>query len=290
MRHIHEMEVFLEAYRLGSFAAAASRLNATQSGVSQCIKRLEADIGVRLFDRRNNTIEPTQSGKRFYDHCTVFLSKHRAVITEIRDQKLANRSLAVGVNAWLGRDVVASAIRDFSVRFPHTNLTVIEDSSPQLAELVRRGELSMAIASTHALGDSKGVFMKTPGVLVSRQPRELDISREAVDLIVPSLLDPTRQLIENYLDTGALTVARQIRLDSLAAGLSLVRASNWTIIVPELVYRAERDKSSILAIKLKEPPEYKLSIIYGQDNITDEMDAFEGFLKRAALLHLDRSA
>lgn len=284
MRHIHEIEVFIEVYKLGSFAAAASTLNATQPGISQCIKRLEADIGVRLFERRNNTIEPTSSGKRFFDHCILLLERHRSIIEEIRDQKLACKSLAIGVNAWMGRDIVASAIRDFSARFPHTNLTVIEDASPQLAELVRRGELSMAIASTHALGDGQSVFVQTPGVLVTRSQRDLDISKDKIDLIVPSSLDPTRALIESYLDTGVLTVARQIKLDSLTAGLSLVRASNWTIIVPELVYQAERDKSSINLIRLKNPPEYKLSIIYAQDKFTTEMREFQGFLKRAILL------
>ena len=49
--NLRQVETFYWAARLGSFAQAAHRLNATQSAISMRIQELEARIGIALFDR-----------------------------------------------------------------------------------------------------------------------------------------------------------------------------------------------------------------------------------------------
>lgn len=48
----------------GSFTRAARRLGVTQSALSQMIKRLEADIGIRLLARTTRSVSPTHAGAR----------------------------------------------------------------------------------------------------------------------------------------------------------------------------------------------------------------------------------
>ena len=61
MNHRH-IETFYWAARLGSFAQAAHRLNATQSAISMRIQELEMRIGVPLFDRSQRTARLTNQG------------------------------------------------------------------------------------------------------------------------------------------------------------------------------------------------------------------------------------
>ncbi|HAL66175.1 MAG TPA: LysR family transcriptional regulator, partial [Pseudomonas sp.] len=57
------LRVFEAAARLRSFTAAALELGTTQPAISQQIKRLEAQLGTRLFDRIYRGIELTEAGQ-----------------------------------------------------------------------------------------------------------------------------------------------------------------------------------------------------------------------------------
>src|SRR5579862_7245565 len=50
----------------GNFARAAEALGLTPSGVSRAVARLEARIGVRLFDRSPRSVSLTEEGRRFH--------------------------------------------------------------------------------------------------------------------------------------------------------------------------------------------------------------------------------
>jgi DNA-binding MarR family transcriptional regulator len=51
---------------VGNFARAAEVLGLTPSGVSRAVARLEARIGVRLFDRTPRSVTLTEEGRRFH--------------------------------------------------------------------------------------------------------------------------------------------------------------------------------------------------------------------------------
>ena len=61
--HLRHFETFFLAARLGSFTAAAKRLNSTQSAVSMRIAELEARFGVSVFNRLNRRIVLTPKGE-----------------------------------------------------------------------------------------------------------------------------------------------------------------------------------------------------------------------------------
>src|SRR5580692_11696686 len=50
----------------GNFARAAEMLGLTPSGVSRAVARLEARVGVRLFDRNPREVRLTEEGRRFH--------------------------------------------------------------------------------------------------------------------------------------------------------------------------------------------------------------------------------
>jgi LysR family glycine cleavage system transcriptional activator len=61
---LNALRTFEAAARLGSFLAAADELSVTPGAVSRQIKALEADLGIRLFDRFNRAVRLTEVGER----------------------------------------------------------------------------------------------------------------------------------------------------------------------------------------------------------------------------------
>ena len=80
---------FVTAAEAGGFTAAARRLGLTPAAVSKAIRRLEGDLGVRLFDRTTRRVELSDEGRRFFHRC-------RAAVEAVRD----------------GRDALALALED----------------------------------------------------------------------------------------------------------------------------------------------------------------------------------
>ena len=62
MPSIKQVEAFYWSGQLGSFVAAADRLNTTQSNISKRIQELESTLGVELFDRSKRAIKVTAKG------------------------------------------------------------------------------------------------------------------------------------------------------------------------------------------------------------------------------------
>lgn len=68
------IDVFVAVADLGSFTAAAERLNLTSSAVSKSVARLEGRLGSRLFNRTTRTLALTEAGITFYRTCTAVLA------------------------------------------------------------------------------------------------------------------------------------------------------------------------------------------------------------------------
>ena len=58
----------------GNFARAAEMLGLTPSAVSRAVARLEAQVGVRLFDRNSREVSLTEEGRRFHTQVIPLLA------------------------------------------------------------------------------------------------------------------------------------------------------------------------------------------------------------------------
>ena len=60
---LEDLRILVAACEAGSMSTLARELHRTQSSVSQHIARLEAELGIRLFERHARGIQPTAAGK-----------------------------------------------------------------------------------------------------------------------------------------------------------------------------------------------------------------------------------
>ena len=73
-RLLNGMSVLAAIVDSGSFVGAGDALNMSQPGVSRAIARLEARLGIRLFDRTTRSVSLTDEGQRFYANVMPLLS------------------------------------------------------------------------------------------------------------------------------------------------------------------------------------------------------------------------
>jgi DNA-binding transcriptional LysR family regulator len=110
----------------GNFARAAETLGLTPSGVSRAIARLEARVGVRLFDRTPRSVTLTEEGRRFHARVMPLLAGIDEAATEVTGAAAAvSGKLRLNIDPWFARIVLAPNLPRFLEQHPLLSLDMI---------------------------------------------------------------------------------------------------------------------------------------------------------------------
>jgi DNA-binding transcriptional LysR family regulator len=110
----------------GNFARAAEALGLTPSGVSRAVARLEARVGVRLFDRTPRSVTLTEEGRRFHAQVMPLLAAIEEAATEAAGAAAAvSGKLRVNVDPWFARTVLAPSLSRFLGAYPLLSIDLI---------------------------------------------------------------------------------------------------------------------------------------------------------------------
>lgn len=109
----------------GSFVGAAEVLDMTPSGVSRAVARLEARLGVRLFDRNPRSVALTEEGRRFHEQVLPLLTSIEEAASEVMGAATAiSGRLRINVDPWFSRMVLAPHLPKFLSRYPLLSLEI----------------------------------------------------------------------------------------------------------------------------------------------------------------------
>jgi len=137
-RLLANINVLAAIVHSGSFARSAEALSMSPSGVSRAVSRLEASIGVRLFDRTTRAVTLTDEGRRLYEEISPLLAGiSDAVSLASGASTTVHGRLRVNVDAFFSRRMLAPHLSAFLQRYPGISLEVVVRD--QLGDLVAEG-------------------------------------------------------------------------------------------------------------------------------------------------------
>jgi DNA-binding transcriptional LysR family regulator len=230
---LQQLQYFLAAYRLGSFSAAAAELHMAQPSISEQIRRLEAELGVRLFQRVGRGLTATEAGHTLRPQAERTLDAAEAA----RESVVAVRELRGGTatfGTWgtaryyPGVDFVA----EFRRRHPSVRVRVVGQNSSEVVEAVRSGELEAGMIALPI--DDRGLdvqpIMRDEIVYASTDPSHVrqpvtieELARAPLILADASYGtdDPTRRQLAELAQRVGLSIQPQIDVEDIEAALEL---------------------------------------------------------------------
>jgi DNA-binding transcriptional LysR family regulator len=143
------LRVVVEVARAGSFSAASQRLGYTQSAVSRQVAASEAATGAALFVRGARGVTMTPEGQVLLRHATRVLDNLAAAEQELaglRD-RLAG-TLVVGGFPTATASLLPRAVARLLADHPGLEVRLLEASTPQQLQALRRGRLEVAVLAT----------------------------------------------------------------------------------------------------------------------------------------------
>ena len=127
---LSDLNAFIAVARAGGFRDAARAGGMSPSGLSEAVRRLETQLGVRLLNRTTRSVAPTEAGKRLLDRLGPALAEVQSaldVVNSARETPIGTLRLNVPVSA--ARLVLPAILPDFLAAYPDVQVEIIAEDS-----------------------------------------------------------------------------------------------------------------------------------------------------------------
>jgi DNA-binding transcriptional LysR family regulator len=149
----YQLGYFVAVAEEGGFTAGAVRLRLAQSALSQAIRNLEESLGTTLFERGRKGVTLTPGGAAFLPLARDILARMRQAGAAAREAGSAGSGLlCVATIPSFSASVLSRAVAGFRAAHPGVRLTLLEDSSLTVAEMVERGVAEIGFVQAPAGG------------------------------------------------------------------------------------------------------------------------------------------
>lgn len=139
-------DYFMAIVEAGSLTKAAEKLYISQPSLSQYLKRLEANLGVELFDHGSSPLRLTYVGERYYQYAQQLRKMNEDIRKEFQDIKNELRGrLRLGIALWRGACLLPDIYPQFHEKYPEIQIELFEGRSIQLENALINNNLDVAV-------------------------------------------------------------------------------------------------------------------------------------------------
>lgn len=256
-----DLAAFLAVATDRSFSAAARRLNRTQPAISQAVKRIEDELGERLFDRSSRDGTLTEAGRLLQDYAQRLLGLASEAHTAVQElQQMRRGRVIVGANEAAVHTLLPH-IEKFTAVHPQVGVEVRRVPSRQIAGAVLDRSIDFGILTfqpadrgvqTLALGGDDIVLLTAPKhALAARRRVTLEeVGKQVV--IAHNDPSPTRDRVLRAYERRRTSINIQISLPSLDGIKRAVEMGIGVALLPRRCALTEIARGHLAAVRVPE--------------------------------------
>ncbi len=282
--NIQQLEYIVAVNRYRHFVQASEHCHVTQPTLSMMIRKLEEELGVKIFDRTKQPIIPTEIGLKVIDQAHTIL-RETAKLAELTKQYngILSGELRVGVIPTVAPYLLPQFIQPFITHYPDIQLQISDMITEKILLELKRGTLDAGIVATSSDEHSfKGtpLYQEKLLVYVSDQGSLYDKK-----FILPDEIDPNelwlleeghcfRSQIQKLCELSRASTGHSLnyRAGSIETLIRMVDRSGGLTIIPELALHDFSPKRLKNVREFMAPaPVREISIIYNREQVKTRM-------------------
>jgi DNA-binding transcriptional LysR family regulator len=295
---LHTLKVFLAVATERSFSNAARKLYRTQPAVSLAIRRLEDELGERLFDRTSKSAALTDAGKVLLEYARRFVlleEEARIALRELR--QLERGRIRIGANE-TGALYLLPLIARYRRVYPHVKIEVVRSLSRQIPEDLLKRNLDLGVLSYEpaepGLASIVGQEDRLSFIVHPQHPlarrRRVSIRELGQEVFaahnVPS---PFRQRVLEIFERHRVPLHMDIELPTVEAIKKYVQMKAAVALVPHMCLENELAAGSVVELEVPElDVRRKIRLVYRRGDALSH--AARAFLKLAQSREAPRPA
>ena len=193
-----------------NFTRAAEQLNLTQPAVSQHIRILEEELGVKLFNRTPNELKITKEGKIVCKYAKRMLALAKNLDDDLKNERELIKSLSVGITHTAESNASAEALANYANEHENVKIKIITDTQENLCNKLKNYEIDLAIVEGRVSNPSlKTVMLDTDSLVLALAPNHPLARRNSIRLdelkkekmIIRSRTSSTRGLFQSSIES-----------------------------------------------------------------------------------------
>lgn len=251
-----QLRYFAQIVESGSISKASRTLFVAQPALSQQMAKLESEVGRPLLQRSTRGVVPTENGIALYHHARFMLRQLDQALSVARQGSGDVRGMvSVGLPATTLAAIGLPLVHRIRAKYPGILLNIVEGMSGHLSDMMRIGQLDLAILFNSDIGSDlvamelleEELFVLLPrgNPLVPPGRTSVTISEAAaLPLILPTGNHGLRRRITAEFEKRGLTAQIVAEIDSLSLLMTCVWEGMGATIKPMSALQIERERQS----------------------------------------------
>ena len=145
---LYQMKLFVDLANMGNFTKVAAENYVTQAAVTLQIRKLESELGVRLFHRTTRSVTLLEAGERLLPYAKEILARTDEAISAVRDTRNEVSGLVrVAAVHSVGLYELPAYIKTFITQYPSVNLRVDYRNADEIYRALHDGEVDLGLVA-----------------------------------------------------------------------------------------------------------------------------------------------
>ncbi len=240
--------------RLGTFAAAAERLNTTQPAITARIKELESQLGIKLFRREGRLMALTPSGRQLVRDSAPLLAEFQSVLLGSSSFETARGVIRIGAGEIAAASCLPGFIADLQADLPHVSFEIDVALTADLIQQILTGRTDLMFGAgqiahpalrTAPIGRVDLLMLASPEVVASLQDTD---ARPCVPIWSLSSQSPLYAIMHGAIANSSIEPGTWNLSNNARSMIDIVIAGKGIGVFPSTMVRAELAAGFLVAV------------------------------------------
>lgn len=273
-----KVKLFLLVEKYKNFSAVANEFSYTPSAISHMADSLEAELGVKLFNRTNKGVELTSDGRALYDKFFSLANAEEELLRETAALNTKNRhTLRIGAYSSIALHFLPGILQSFKKAYPYVKTVISVDDYMQ--DWIEKGVADVVLADQLMGGDMWHPLMEDEYVAVVPKGefgrrKEIDVN----ELYGHVFIKPVEENLVNYLDYTRFNDVIEVKSIENNSSIFMVKEKLGITILPCMSINSLPD--GVKALKLTPEIKRTIGIVYDRKHASWACERFVCHVKK----------
>lgn len=147
--NIQQLEYIVAVDNCRHFLKAAEKCFVTQATLSMMIKKLEEELGVKIFDRSHQPVIPTETGNKIIAQAKIIIQENNRMKEIVKEEQgQLSGELKIGIIPTLAPYLLPLFIQSFLKKYPSVRLKISELTTSNIIQKLEHRDLDVGLLST----------------------------------------------------------------------------------------------------------------------------------------------
>ena len=145
---LDELQWMCELFRTKNMTKAVENLYISQPALSQCLRRVERQLGFKLFERSNKGLAPTKKGELFYEASLKITDIYQGFLAEAsRLDREELKVLRIGLPPYLSMRCSTGLLKNLHAAYPEISFSICETYTGDMERMLLGNQLQIVVTN-----------------------------------------------------------------------------------------------------------------------------------------------